>query len=51
MNEDCIGKKHNCGEFTGNEDKEKKLKHLKDCKEDLQNKIIKIDEAISKLES
>jgi hypothetical protein len=51
MNKDCTGKNHNCGEFTGNEDEETKLKHLKKCKESLQNQIMKIDEAISKLES
>jgi hypothetical protein len=50
MNKDCTKKKHNCGEFTGNEDKEAKLKHLKECKESLQDQIVKIDEAISKLE-
>ena len=50
MKEDCKEKHHNCGEFAGNEDKETKLKHLKDCKGSLQNQIKKIDEAISKLE-
>ena len=51
MNKDCKEKKHNCGEFTGNEDKETKLKHLKECKESLQNQIMKIDKAISNLEN
>ena len=51
MDKDCKEKHHNCGEFTGNEDKETKLKHLKDCKENLQTQIMKIDEAISKLEN
>ena len=51
MNEDCKGKNHNCGEFAGNEDKKAKLKHLKDCKESLQNKIKEIDKAIFKLEN
>ncbi|MBY9000686.1 MAG: hypothetical protein KGD64_07220 [Candidatus Heimdallarchaeota archaeon] len=51
MKKDCTEKHHNCGEFTGNEDKETKLKHLKECKESLQNQIRKINEAISKLEN
>jgi hypothetical protein len=51
MKEDCKGKHRKCGEFTGNEDKEAKLKHLKECKEDLLNRIKDIDEAINKLES
>lgn len=51
MNKDCIEKNHNCGEFKGNEDKEAKLKHLRDCKENLQKKIKDIDEAIMKLEN
>lgn len=51
MNKDCTGKNPNCGEFTGNEDEETKLKHLKECKESLKNQIMKIDEAISKLEN
>ena len=50
MKKDCKEKHHNCGEFAGNEDKETKLKHLKNCKGNLQNQIKKIDEAISKLE-
>ncbi|GAH32369.1 unnamed protein product [marine sediment metagenome] len=51
MNKDCTGKSHNCGEFTGNEDKETKLKHLKECKASLQNQIMKIDKELSKLEN
>ncbi len=51
MKEDCKEKHHNCGEFTGNEAEETKLKHLKECKESLQKQIKKIDEAISKLEN
>ena len=51
MKEDCKEKKQNCGEFTGNEDEETKLKHLKECKGSLQKKIKKIDEAISKLDN
>ena len=50
MDKDCKGKHHNCGEFKGNEDKETKLKHLKECKEDLLRKIEKIDKAINDLE-
>ena len=50
MKENCKEKHHNCGEFSGNEDKETKLKHLKDCKESLQNQIATIDKAISKIE-
>ncbi|MFW9851547.1 MAG: hypothetical protein ACFFDS_01245 [Candidatus Thorarchaeota archaeon] len=51
MKEDCKGKHRKCGEFTGDEDKESKLKHLKECKENLQNKIKKIDDAIENLEN
>lgn len=43
-------KEHDCGKFTGGEDKEAKLKHLKGCKEDLQEKIEKIEQAIEDLE-
>lgn len=50
MKEDCKEKHHNCGEFTGKEDKETKLKHLRNCKENFHTQIKKIDEAISKLE-
>ncbi|MGC9779143.1 MAG: hypothetical protein HZR80_07870 [Candidatus Heimdallarchaeota archaeon] len=51
MNNDCKGKpKHKCGEFKGNEDKEAKLKHLKECREDLLEKVDEIDQAIKKLE-
>jgi hypothetical protein len=50
MNKDCKGKHHNCGEFKGNETKEDKLKHLKNCKKDLLEKIEKIDKAIADLE-
>ncbi|MHA1407998.1 MAG: hypothetical protein ACTSSG_11555 [Candidatus Heimdallarchaeaceae archaeon] len=47
-NKNC--KEHNCGEFTGGEDKEAKLKHLRECKEDLQTKLKQIEIAIKKLE-
>lgn len=51
MNCGCTGKeKQECGEFKGNEDKEAKLKHLKECKEELQGKIKEIDAAIKKIE-
>ncbi|MHA1199729.1 MAG: hypothetical protein ACTSQF_10415 [Candidatus Heimdallarchaeaceae archaeon] len=50
MNKDCKGKHHNCGEFEGNETKEEKLKHLKECKENLLKKIEKIDKAIAELD-
>ncbi|MCG3215200.1 MAG: hypothetical protein KAS63_00640 [Candidatus Heimdallarchaeota archaeon] len=43
-------KEHDCGEFTGGEDKEAKLKHLKECKENLMMKIEKIDATIKDLE-
>jgi len=42
--------KHKCGEFKGNEDKEAKLKHLKECKEGLLGKIEDIDAAIKKID-
>lgn len=49
-NKCCKGnKKVNCGEFSGNENKEEKLKHLKECKEKLLEKIAKIDEAIKEI--
>ncbi len=51
MNSGCKGKeKQDCGEFKGNEDKEAKLKHLIECKEELLGKIEKIDAAIKKIE-
>lgn len=51
MNCGCKGKhKNKCGEFKGNEDKEAKLKHLKECKEELLEKIAEIDKAIKDLE-
>ncbi len=51
MNCECKGKeKQECGEFKGNEDKEAKLKHLKDCKEGLLVKVDEIDAAIKKIE-
>ncbi len=50
MSKDCKEKHRNCGEFVGKEDKETKLNHLRECKEGLQKKIAKIDEAIMKLE-
>ncbi|MCG3252505.1 MAG: hypothetical protein KAX09_01540 [Candidatus Heimdallarchaeota archaeon] len=51
MNCECKGKeKQKCGEFKGNEDKETKLKHLKECKEGLLGKIDDIDAAIKKIE-
>jgi len=51
MDKDCKEKQHNCGEFAENEDKKTKLKHLKDCKENMQKKIKDIDEAIMKLKN
>ena len=42
-------KEHECGKFTGGEDKETKLKHLKECKADLMKKIEEIDATIRKL--
>ena len=51
MEEDCKGKHHKCGEFKEDMDKESKLKHLKECKENLQKKIKNIDEEILKLEN
>jgi len=52
MNSECKGKdKHDCGKFKGNEDKEAKLKHLKECKEGLQAKIVDINKAIEALEN
>jgi hypothetical protein len=47
----CKGKeKPKCGEFKGNEDKEAKLKHLKECKEGLLKKVDEIDAAIKDIE-
>ena len=47
----CKGKeKHKCGEFKGNEDKEAKLKHLKECKESMLKNIEEIDAAIKDIE-
>lgn len=49
----CKGKhekKQKCGEFTGNESKEEKLKHLKECKEGLVKQIEEIDTAIQKID-
>lgn len=51
MNSDCKGKaKQKCGEFKGNEDKKAKLKHLKECKEELLGRIDEIDAAIKEIE-
>jgi len=50
MSKDCFKKEHNCGDFTGEEDRETKLKHLTECKEKLQNKIKEIDEVIKKID-
>ena len=47
---DIKSKEHECGKFIGGEDKETKLKHLKECKADLMKKIEEIDAAIRKLE-
>ncbi len=46
----CHGTKQKCGEFKGNESKEEKLKHLYDCRENFQNRLIEIDKAIKELE-
>ena len=43
-------KEHDCGKFTGGEDKEAKLKHLYECKENLEKKIEEIEKAIKELE-
>ncbi len=40
-----------CGEFEGEIDKEKQLKHLKECKESFLKKVAEMDEAIKKLEA
>jgi hypothetical protein len=53
LNCGCKGKhekKHKCGEFTGNESKEEKLKHLKECKEGLLKQIEEIDAAIKEID-
>lgn len=47
--EECKGHKHECGKFKGGESKEEKLKHLHECKKELQNKIEEIDKAIRDL--
>jgi hypothetical protein len=47
----CPEEMPNCGEFKGNESKEEKLKHLKDCKKSFQKRIKEIDIAITKLEN
>jgi hypothetical protein len=46
----CKGYKHECGNFSGDETKEEKLKHLKECKQDLVSKIEEIDKTIRELE-
>lgn len=48
-NKNCKEHKHDCGKFKGGESKEEKLKHLKECKQELLSKIEKIDKAISDL--
>ena len=48
-NEKCKEYKSECGKFSGGESKEEKLKHLKDCKQELLDKIEKIDNAIKEL--
>ena len=51
MKIDCKDQtEHECGKFSGDEDKEAKLKHLKECKEKLQAKIEETDQAIKKLD-
>jgi len=49
----CQGKheKHKCGEFKGNENKEEKLLHLKECKEEFLERIEEIDKAIAKIQN
>ena len=52
MNCGCKGhKEHKCGEFKGNESKDEKIKHLKECKEELLARIKDIDAALAELES
>ncbi len=54
MNKNCKKKhenKHKCGEFSGNETNEEKLKHLKECKEGLLKQIEEIDAAIKKIDN
>jgi hypothetical protein len=48
--EKCKEHKHECGKFKGGESKEEKLKHLKQCKQELLSKIDEIDKAIAELE-
>jgi hypothetical protein len=53
MGKDCCHgkhKTHKCGDFKGNETKEEKLKHLKECKEGLLKQIGEIDSAIKDIE-
>jgi hypothetical protein len=53
LNCGCKGKhekKQKCGEFSGNESKEEKLKHLKECKEGLLKQIEEIDAAIKEID-
>ncbi|MEA2070378.1 MAG: hypothetical protein U9O98_03720 [Asgard group archaeon] len=47
----CQDLKHTCGEFKGNESKEEKLKHLKNCRESFQKRLEDIDNAIKKIRS
>ncbi|MHA1125876.1 MAG: hypothetical protein ACTSO7_00160 [Candidatus Heimdallarchaeota archaeon] len=53
MNCECKEKRDNkkCGEFEGKTSKEEQLKHLKECKEGLLNKVTEIDDAVKKLEA
>lgn len=43
--------KHKCGKFKGSENKEEKLKHLKDCKVEFSKRIEEIDKTIAKIQS
>ena len=42
-------KEHKCGKFKGGESKEAKLKHLKECKQNLMKKIEEIDATIREI--
>ncbi|MBD3190165.1 MAG: hypothetical protein GF308_05960 [Candidatus Heimdallarchaeota archaeon] len=46
---DCKKAQHECGKFSKKESKEEKLKHLKECKASLLQRVKEIDKAIEKL--
>jgi len=49
MNCNCKDKKHNCGEFSGEETVEEKLNHLESCRKSFLQRIAEIDKAIDAL--